>query len=209
MKHSNLWKLIAVCWYGLLLTTICVLFWYKERAYPVPTPIPSGYTNVNPGEIVNLPAYYRSTKNKPVFLHFFNPDCSCSRFNIAHFRSLVNRYGSQINFSVVVISNKIYTVENIQEKFGIDIPVRFDTGLARICGVYSTPQAVIIKPDNSLYYRGNYNKNTYSTNRKTNYAELALSNLLYGRSIQSPYQFSVRAHGCPLPSCAGKLYVKR
>ncbi len=155
-------KGLLTCWLMLLLGGICSLFWYNEWKYSLPTPVPRNYHIVNIGEQVNLTGKINSENGKPLFIHFFNPDCPCSRFNIPHFKSLVKKYGNQFTFAVVVINKeKQYTAQEIKDKYDLDLPVLCDTTIAAACGVYSTPQAAIIDVNQQLYYRGNYNKSRY------------------------------------------------
>jgi hypothetical protein len=114
---------------------------------------------------------------------------------------LVNQYGRNVRFAIVVMSDQTYSTKDIQDKFGIDIPVLFDTTIAAQCGVYSTPQAVIINSQNELYYRGNYNKSRYCTDKKTNYAQMALDNLLQQKRKLIYDQLAIKAYGCQLPQC--------
>jgi len=170
--------------------------------YNLPTPVPANYLSVARGQHIDLAGKLPVEENKPVFLHFFNPDCPCSRFNVQEFKSLVKEYGSKIIFAVVVMTkDKDYTVEHIREKFGLVIPVIMDTSLAVTCGVYSTPQAVLLDNHHLLYYRGNYNKSRYCTDKKSNYAQIAIDSLL--ASVQQPVfnQFALKAYGCSLPTC--------
>ena len=136
------------------------LFWYYDWIYSQPTPIPADYKAVQTGSIVDL-AGRVPTDHRPLFLHFFNPDCPCSRFNIPHFRSLVQQYGVKVRFVVVVMTRKSYTIRQIQDKFDLPVTVSFDSSIAVACGVYSTPQAAILTSGRQLYYRGNYNKSRY------------------------------------------------
>ena len=165
-------------------------------------PIPKDYMAVNPGTIVRIPESLHPKNNKPVFLHFFNPDCPCSKFNIAHFKSLVKRYSNEATFAIVVMNNKSYTARQIQNKFDLNIPVMFDTSIAISCGVYSTPQAVIIDTNQKLYYRGNYNRSRYCTDNKSNYAQQALESLLHNNHPTIFNQFALKAYGCSLPNCS-------
>jgi thiol-disulfide isomerase/thioredoxin len=140
-------------------------------------------------------------KNGPVFLHFFNPDCPCSRFNMLHFKSLVKEYGDEANFVIVVLNNKKYSEKEIQKKFGVALPVIFDESLATACGVYSTPQAVILDSGHHLYYRGNYNKSRYCTDAGTSYVKIAIRNLLNQRLEFAFDHYALTAYGCRLPTC--------
>jgi hypothetical protein len=196
-------KSFLVVWLIIIGSGIAYIFWYQEWKYSLPTPVPENYHAVNSGtriSIKDIPGLEHSSK--PLFLHFFNPDCPCSRFNISHFKSLVKEYSHKIDFAVVALTNNSrYTEQNIQRKFDLSIPVVFDSSYAVACGVYSTPQAAIINIDKSVYYRGNYNKSRYCTDKKTNYAQMAIDSLL---SKQTQPQLGLAAtvsYGCTLPTC--------
>jgi hypothetical protein len=191
--------MVVVC-LSLLFGGIFTLFWYNEWVYGLPTAIPEKYRPVDTGSVIHLAGIFQMG-NKPLFLHFFNPDCPCSKFNITEFKSLVRQYGKEVDFGIVVLTSRNYTAGQIQDKFGIRIPVSFDSSVAAACGVYSTPQAVIISTAHKLYYRGNYNKSRYCTNKSTNYAQMALSGLLRRDSAISFDRYALTAYGCRLPEC--------
>src|ERR1051326_3822165 len=172
-------RAIVIIWLSVLAAAIGVLFWYNDWVYSLPTPVPLNYKAIIFNEQINLPAEIKRSAKKPLFLHFFNPVCPCSRFNMPHFKSLVKKYGDQADFVIVALSKKKYSVEEIQDKFGEPLPVVFDESIATACGVYSTPQAVIIDEGNRLFYRGNYNANRYCTDERTEYARMALDALLH------------------------------
>jgi thioredoxin-related protein len=194
-------KTLVIIWLTALFSAVGALFWYNEWVYHLPTPIPTGYKPVDQGMPVKLNWPDGADHAKPLFLHFFNPDCPCSRFNIANFKSIVNQYGSQVNFVVVVINNNRYTASAIQDKIGLKIPVMFDQSMAKSCGVYSTPQAVLIDKDHKLYYRGNYNRSRYCTDERTNYAKMAIAGLLNDNMKLKFDQLALRSYGCSLPDC--------
>ncbi|MEJ7588607.1 MAG: redoxin domain-containing protein [Ferruginibacter sp.] len=195
-------KWLAISCVIVIFSFVGLLFWYNEWRYNLPTPVPESYHPVGLRAYIDLAGKYIPQVNKPVLLHFFNPDCPCSKFNIAHFKSLVTEYADEINFAVVVITeDKNYTKENISRKFGITVPVLIDSSLARICGVYSTPQAVLLNDDHSLFYRGNYNRSRYCTDKKTNYAQNAIDSLIAGRRQPAYNHFALTAYGCSLPIC--------
>ncbi|MDB5279119.1 MAG: hypothetical protein JWR61_4074 [Ferruginibacter sp.] len=196
-------KWLALSVLALVFTFISILFWYSEWRYSLPTPVPASYHIVNTGAHVDLPgAAFSFPSDKPLFLHFFNPDCPCSKFNVPHFKSLVNAYANKINFAVVVMTNdKNYTTAMIQKKYGLSIPVLMDTALAAACGVYSTPQAVVLDNQHRLYYRGNYNKSRYCTDAKSNYAQMAIDSLLAFQAHPVFNRQALTAYGCSLPTC--------
>jgi hypothetical protein len=77
-----------------------------------------------------------------------------------------------------------------------------DTGgeIARECGVYSTPQAVILTSEGRLYYRGNYNLARYCSDPATEFARLAIESILGGRPAFPAPKESVISYGCSLPA---------
>ncbi|MCX2481430.1 redoxin domain-containing protein [Pedobacter sp. MC2016-15] len=194
-------KWIAVTWLILLAGIIFAFFWHNQLKYSLPTPIPADYKSVQNGKKIMLRQKLQFNNDKPVFLHFFNPDCPCSRFNIDQFKSLVKTYRSQVNFAVVLMTDKPYTSSDIQNKFGITVPIVADSTIAMSCGVYSTPQAVVLTAEKKLYYRGNYNKSRYCTDKKTSYANIALMNILHKNTTLRLDQYALKAYGCTLPNC--------
>lgn len=194
-------KILVITWIIVLFGAIGALFWYNELQYQLPTPVPVNYKAVNPGELVKLNAKLKVDTTKPLFLHFFNPVCPCSRFNMKMFKSLVAQYGQKVNFVIVVISSHDYTADEIREKFDLKIPVTFDQSIATACGVYSTPQVALIDNKGKLYYRGNYNISRYCTDEKTNYAKQAINGLLANNTRLIFNKFALTSYGCRLVNC--------
>jgi hypothetical protein len=167
------------------------IFWQQELKYTLPTPVPVSYTPVFFEESIRLPVVQKTA----VFLHFFNPDCPCSRFNRKHVNQLIYQYKDKIKFRVVIPSYA--SIEEARSFFDEDIEIIVDTeGWAEACGVYSTPQAVIIDQKSKLYFRGNYNRTRYCTDTKTNYAELALHSFVNNRPLPLMDELAKRAYGC-------------
>jgi len=194
-------KILVIIWLLFLFSAVAALFWYNELVYHLPTPLPANYRSVNRGSVIKLKMPFLFDAARPVFLHFFNPSCPCSRFNIANFKLMVKQYNNRVNFVIVVMSDKHYTVKEIQEKFDLNIPVSFDPSTAVACGVYSTPQAVLLDTIRKLYYRGNYNNSRYCTDEKTSFAKFAIEGLLNDRSKLVFSPLALRAYGCTLPNC--------
>ena len=195
-------KLLVICWLAIILSGICYMFWYHEWKYSLPTPVPTDYISVKTGQHINVRSKIVSAPDKPLFIHFFNPDCPCSRFNIPHFKSLVKKYGDKMTFVVVVINkDKDYTEKEIQDKYDLTVPVLSDQSIATMCGVYSTPQAVVLDENRNLYYRGNYNRSRYCTDMKSNFAQMAIDSLMDHSATPSFGQYALKAYGCQLPYC--------
>jgi hypothetical protein len=194
-------KKLTLLWLVVLFSAVLTLFWYNSWVYLLPTPIPENHTHVAIGSTLSLHGLPEPAEKKPKFLHFFNPECPCSRFNIKHFQSLVRAYGSQVDFAVVVMSEQKFTVQQIKDRLDLDLPVIFDKDIASDCGVYSTPQAVLISSRDKLFYRGNYNKSRYCTDESTNYAKIALVGLLGNSPDMAFDDAALKSYGCSLPYC--------
>lgn len=196
-------KGIVVSWLLILVVVVGGLFWYNEYIYSLPTPVPVSYKLVRTNEHISIVDKLGADPSKPVFLHFFNPDCPCSRFNAPHFRDLVKKYGDQMTFVAVpmIMLGQEYTDDEIREKLGVDIPVWREPGVAEAVGVYSTPQAAVISTNNNLYYRGNYNKSRYCTDKRSNYAEIAIQSLLSDSPTPAFDAMALRAYGCTIEGC--------
>ena len=196
-------KGVVIIWLVILGSVVAVLFWYNEWIYSLPTPVPASYRLVNTKEHISIASKLNADPSKPIFLHFFNPDCPCSRFNAPHFRTLVKKYGDKVTFVAVpmIMLGHDYSNEEIQEKLGVDIPVWREKGVAEACGVYSTPQAVVINNDLTLFYRGNYNKSRYCTDKNSNYAEMAITSILDNSAIPDFGPMALKAYGCTIEGC--------
>lgn len=191
---------LVTLWLLVLVAAVGSLFWYQDWVYQLPTPVPDTYTPVRTGTVINVTPSVNSQPGKPIFLHFFNPACPCSRFNQPQFKALVRQFGRQVNFAVVVMSTRSYSAEQIQQKLGLRVPVLTDSSLAQACGVYATPQAVLLDTHHRLYYRGNYNRSRYCTDEQTSYAKQALTALLT-KSGPVTDERALTAYGCSLPYC--------
>ena len=199
MRTSNVRRtrfVIASAFLALCITFVGFIFWDQELKYRRPTPVPEHYETVAVGSSVSLPPGLG--KGKAWFLHFYNPDCPCSRFNVQHLRSLIGTYSDSVAIAVVVASNE--DIYRAKKAFGEHMLILTDVdgSIAKSCGVYSTPQAAIVDQQGALYYRGNYNQSRYCTARATNFAELSLIAMI---NKQLPPQFGLLAtesYGCSI-----------
>jgi hypothetical protein len=186
-----------------LVLVLCALgigyaFWHQELKYAKPTPIPMGYKEVLPGDIVSLPTGFQ--KETAYFIHFYNADCPCTRFNARYIHALTKEFKGNIDFVIVATDQK--SKQKAEDEFGSDLTYRVDADgrIAQACGVYSTPQAAIIHQNGSLYYRGNYNRSRYCTDRATNFAELSLIALLNNQPAPQLGILATQSYGCELPN---------
>ena len=97
-------KILLGVWFTFLIAAISYLFWQNEFKYSLPTPVPQNYNDIAMGSKIDLKCCI--TDQRPVFIHFFNPECPCSRFNVPHVSSLIKEYGDRINFKIVVLNKE-------------------------------------------------------------------------------------------------------
>lgn len=168
------------------------VFWQQELKYHRPTPVPENYQAVPVGAQVELPGI---PKGDAAFLHFYNPDCPCSRFNARHLKSIIRSYADSVSIVVVVPDHEALT-KAVREFEEVKIVIDDQGAWARACGVYSTPQAAIIDGSSKLYYRGNYNASRYCTARATNFAELSLIALLNHQPSPTFGLLATQSYGC-------------
>lgn len=194
MKKIIVLVLLAMCFSG-----IALVFWQQELRFATPTPEPIQYQAVSFNESISLSGTALSEQHGPQYLHFFNPDCPCSRFNQKHYQSLIQSFKNKLALYAIVPAYA--DVERAQQMLGNDMRVirDIDDKIAKACGVYSTPQAVIIDAQHKLYFRGNYNKSRYCTQKETNYAERALTAFVSGEPLPLFDAYATRAYGCELP----------
>jgi hypothetical protein len=183
----------------LILSAIIALFWYQEVQYLLPTPVPENYRVVSPDEVIQFDKTLIPQKHsKPLLLHFFGPACPCSKFNLKHFISLNRKYRDRIDFYAVVTDKS--KVEAAKEMMGEDITILVDSGerLAQACGVYSTPQAALLQSDNKLYFRGNYNRSRFCTDKQSNFVQMAMDSLIAKRNPPRFSALATQSYGCSI-----------
>lgn len=137
-----------------------------------------------------------------MWLHFFNPLCPCSRFNIDHVRELRGSFGSRVDLVLVLEGDDRQALDEAALSLHVDAPhvCDLDGAIAQRFGVYATPQAVLLDSDRRLYFRGNYNTSRYCVERSTQFARRALESLTAGSPAPDFGEAASTAWGCSLPS---------
>lgn len=177
-------------------------FWREDLRYSLPTPRPVGLVQPAVASRIDWPPALAAAlaPGRPALLHFANPDCPCSRFNLPHLEALVHAHGGAAQF-VVVVEGDLAPARALFAPLGAAVAIvpDEDGALAKAAGVYSTPQAVVLDAAGLLRYRGNYNVSRYCTDPSTEFARLALEAVLAERQPALPQAAAV-AIGCELPS---------
>lgn len=177
------------------------IIYLEDVRYSLPTPLPADYKDISQNTFITPPSPILATKDKPLFIHFFNPYCPCSRFNLEHFKTLLLQFSNQVDFAVVLQIEKEGAVTKFK-KMELNLPYVEDSNgeIASAYGVYSTPQAVILDKTGKLFYRGNYNKSRYCSLKSSEYARFAIEALLREEKLAQLPIYAKIAYGCQLPS---------
>ena len=187
--------------------------WEQDWKWGLPTPRPEGLKQPAVGARLDLAdgaaARWSPATGRPLLLHFFNPDCPCSRFNLDHVRDLIRAHKDRVTIVAVIEPEgapvAAHAVANAERDLGVPVLLDADGSIAARVGVYSSPQAVLVTPAGLLYYRGNYNLARYCTDSQTEFARIALEHLLAGDpTYDAPVQARI-AYGCPLPSTLARM----
>lgn len=176
------------------------LFRQQEMQYVLPTPVQDDYQVVYVETRIDIGDSLSEQLAKPVFYHFLNTDCPCSRFNLDHFNALKKEYSKYLDFYVVVEEGSDLSRAKAYFEGATNMVEDKNKAYAIKCGVYSTPQAVIINTDRKLYYRGNYNKARYCIDPTSNYAQMAVDSLLWRNPAPAFGPMSSIAYGCGIES---------
>lgn len=199
-------KVLVISLLALIFATISLILWQAEFQYSLPTPIPEDYEEIFVGTCVDLPAGINlDPMGKAQFLHFFNPDCPCSRFNAGHFKYLYKTFSQELDFKVVIPEGS--SISKTQKLLERDISIIHDKEArwSHAVGVYSSPQAAIIDREGELYFRGNYNKARFCTLQGSNYAEISLKMLVKGLEAPVWDFYATRSYGCQLPKYSSPI----
>jgi hypothetical protein len=191
-----------------LLAFVGGVFWEQDWRWGLPTPRPSDLKQPPIGSRAELPdvlhVRWAPSSGRPLFIHFFNPDCPCSRFSRDHVRDLIRTYRDRVTIVAVIEPEggvvSAETVADVERDLGVPTVLDGDGSVARAVGVYSSPQAVVVTTAGALYFRGNYNLARYCTDERTAFTRIALEHLLAGAPAYAAPREARLAYGCPLPS---------
>ena len=187
----------------LFLSIISWIFWEQEVKYALPTPIPLGFKDVEMGQSIDLSTHINTSPDKSLLLHFYSDQCPCSRFNMKEFERLGRKYQEDIDFYVVIQSEEEGAAKKFEEKYELALPTILDVGgaISDLCGIYATPQAVILDNLGKLFFKGNYNKARFCTRKETRFVDLALEHLIAGKTLPLDIRMALtQPYGCTLPS---------
>jgi hypothetical protein len=187
-----------------VLAGIGATFWYQDGRYSLPTPRPRGLHQPEPGEPIRLTGELAAIRRpgRPLLIHFANPECPCTEFNLDHVRALQAKFGTRVDFVTALQTSASSEKARAQfAKMHLAMPVVIDRhgALGAALGVYSTPQAAILDAQGTLYFRGNYNRSRYCEDPTSEFARIALGALVQREALPVMPAAAAIAYGCPFP----------
>ena len=189
-KHRRT-VIAAVLINAAFLSVIGATFFVEDYRYSLPTPRPANFRPVSLGKRIELP----KADPRPTLLCFASPDCGCSRFNQDHLWELAREFGHQVRIVEVVEGSDAGGLSSPDETL-LD-----PTGdWARKCGVYSTPQAVVLDRSGQIVFEGNFNSTRFCSNSSTQYARIALESAVHGLPIPPMPKAATTPYGCAITS---------
>lgn len=190
---AALWTLLSVCLTGYVM-------WVEDGRYGQPTKRPPGLVTPEVGAVLDWPVEVERhlQPGRPALLHFFNPDCPCTRFNLDLVRDLSREHGADVTFVLVLEASDATAAPDPIAGLPHRIVVDRGGAIADLAGVYSTPSAVVLDAAHALHYVGNYTKARYCSDPRQQPVPVALAQVT-GRTGLEPVAAPV-PFGCPLPS---------
>jgi len=182
---------------------ICWMFWEQELQYVMPTPVPVNFVDVKAGDKINLEGHLDIKEGSAVLLHFFNEKCPCSRFNMRDLEHIAYKNKNDLQLIVIIQSDDNESIKRFNDKYELDVPTVLDSKgeISKICGIYATPQAVLLDKESKIYFKGNYNKARFCTTKNTKFVELALGYMKKNEPLPLFLEYAItQPYGCSLPS---------
>ncbi len=134
--------------------SVIYIIWIEEFQY-YQTISDSSVLPVN--EKLNLD--FLEANNSPAYLHFFSEDCRNSRINIHHIDRIIEKNKGNVDFYIINVSN--LSSEVLRKKYDVPAFVKIihdpSAQVAAQLNVVSSPYALVISQDQTLFFGGNYN----------------------------------------------------
>lgn len=210
---------VAKKWFVILLvtvwsvSTVIAFWWFQFRN--IQSFDPQGINNqtvfFESGELGDrlenlvVAASSHEESSKPIsVVHFWDPDCPCSRFNEVHFKKIISDYADKnVHFSIVV-SGSNETVRNQRKEQARKIfnhaavkKVHSDWSMQK--GPPSSPAVGVINRNGELVYFGPYSLGARCAPDENKFVETVLDGLDTSKKSATKKQLNTLAVGCFCP----------
>lgn len=148
--------------------------------------------------------YSRDKKTPVSVIHFWNPDCSCNRFNEVHVKKIISDYADKnVKFTIVVsgsnkeerkqrqiLARQVFSHRAVKE-------IRSDWPMNQ--GPPSSPAVGVVNSDGELIYFGPYSLGARCAPDKGKFVETVLDGLHASKNRADKKQLNTLAVGCFCP----------
>ncbi|MCV6587442.1 MAG: DUF6436 domain-containing protein [Marinobacterium sp.] len=137
-----------------------------------------------------------TSPSQGVLVHFWDPDCLCSRFNIQHVQQLIEEFGPQGIRFMVVLNDRVDNPEQWLQQAPTLFPgatVVSASTLALPVQLTASPSTAILNAQGHLTYFGPYTLGALCLPSGDGLVETVFKHLLAGRQPQSG---SISGSGC-------------
>lgn len=151
------------------------------------------------GQLAALVKTVGSNTDRVTLVHFWDPDCSCNRFNEPHVKELIEKYAQQnIQFVIVArtsqpaLKNKV--LARARQTFSHPAVVQVISEQdVEFAAMPSTPSVAVLNEQNKLMYFGPYSVGAVCNVKNGAFVEKTLEQMSKG---QDKKQLNVLATGC-------------
>ncbi|MFQ3575410.1 MAG: redoxin domain-containing protein [Cytophagales bacterium] len=138
------------------------IFYFEDLRIKTPTPKPAFIKRKVLGDTVKF-----DLNGQLTLVHFFNPNCPCSKFNSKHVEEIMRDFKD--NLRIIA-----YTTQKTDKQYPFPVFDDSKGEVAKKFGVYSTPQAVLLDANGKVLYSGNYNSNRYCSDENSAFVKQAI-----------------------------------
>lgn len=135
-------------------------------------------------------------RGTPTVLHFWSPDCPCSRFNEPAVKQLAaENPGVRVLVVIETADLSPSLAKRVRERFPFPAVHDADGAIAKAFGAYATPAASLIDAEGKVQYVGTYMATAMCSSNQTDAVQVALKAMMTGKNAPE----GTPAYGCALP----------
>lgn len=178
-------------------------FWYFEFQFLKPIVRPASAKALQMGEAAPIRELETLSGERialgeggPTVLHFWNPECPCSRFNEPSVKRMAE-VNPEVRFVLVIEEAELTAKlrEKVETTFPFPAVHDADGAIAKAFGAFATPAACLLDAEGRVQFMGTYLATAYCSSQQTDAVQVALAAMLSGKDAPA----SAPAYGCAIP----------
>lgn len=177
---------LVATWIAITITAFWVLQWQYLRPFPKETLAVS--SQFFEGAALNLPAVHGLQADKSgSVIHFWDPECPCTRFSTPHVRDLIAQADAQGFTSTVIVNRGINSdagsrLKSARKTFGEQIAIQlWSESLAEQLPIPASPSALVMSKEGRLSYVGPYSSDAFCSTEDGAFVEEAMTQIASGK----------------------------